>query len=278
MKTIAIIGSGYIGTALLRFWKQKALYHLISTTTSEEKLSPLLEISDSAYLVHGSDTQKLKEVLSSVDILVVSVAPTKGASYESTYLDTAKGISQALEGSNRLKQLIYLGSTSVYGDWEGAWVNEDSPLNASSESAQILIETENHYLEHISACTSILRLGGIYGPGRDHESRVQRMAGQTWAGSGEAYCNWIHQEDVVRSIDWVFTHSLSGIYNVCATDHPKRQEFYDSLTEHMELPSIQWDASQKTTRSGNRRVSNTKLRDTGFEFLHGCSVYTTERG
>lgn len=271
MQTIALIGSGYIGGALLCYWKRACRYKLIATTTSRDKLPILQQKAHAAHLVHGSDIQTLKAVLSEVDFVVVSVAPGKNATYEETYLQTAKNICKSISTASQLKHLIYLSSTSVYGDKDGAWVSEESPLSAQNENARTLIATESHYLEKGPTHTSILRLGGIYGPGRSHEERTRKLAGHIRAGNGDAYCNWVHQEDVVRSIDWVFTHSLTGIYNVCSTDHPRRQHLYDKFCKKLQLPPVQWDPDQVTTHSGNRRVSNAKLRDTGFEFLHSCS-------
>lgn len=268
-----ILGVGYIGGALLEYWKREAKRSLIATTTSVEKLQALKQQADTVILVRGDDVETIRKALQSVEQIVIAIAPTKGNSYKETYLETAKTFRSVLAQNNSLKHLVYLSSTSVYGDRNGEWVTEETDLEPQSENSRTLCDTEALYLQQSSSklLVTVLRLGGIYGPSRSHYSRVKTFAGTSLPGSGNAFCNWVHQEDVVRAIDWVLKNQLYGVYNICSDDHPSRKELYNLISAEIKAPQVTWDPTTIGAHAGNRKVSNEKIRDTGFTFLHSCS-------
>jgi nucleoside-diphosphate-sugar epimerase len=272
MTNTVIFGVGYIGRALLESWKKEGKRELTITTTSIDKLQSFKKEGDHVILARGDDHDAVLKALNSAEDVVIAIAPNKGSSYKNTYLETAKTFSAILAQNNSVKHLIYLSSTSVYGDRNGEWVSEESDLNPISENSKTLCDTEAIYLQQASAdrMVTILRLGGIYGPGRTHFSRVKRLVEAPLPGNGNAFCNWVHQEDVVRAIDWILKHHLSGVYNICSDDHPSKKEFYTSIATEMNAPPIRWDPTMTGTHSGNRKVSNEKIRKKGFTFLHGC--------
>ncbi len=268
-----IFGVGYIGSALLAYWKKEGERSLIVTTTSIEKLQAYKGQADAVILARGDDEDAVRKALNSIEEVVIAVAPSKGSSYGKTYLDTAKTFSTILAQNDSVKHLVYLSSTSVYGDRNGEWVSEETDLDPKSENSKTLCDTEALYLQQSSSklLVTVLRLGGIYGPGRSHSSRVKRLNGASLSGDKNAFCNWVHQEDVVRAIDWVLKNQLSGVYNICSDDHPSKRELYDSITEEMKTTQVTWDPTTTGVHAGNRKVSNKKIRETGFAFLHSCS-------
>ena len=266
-----IFGSGYIGAALLEYWSSKKK-NLTATTTTKEKLPSLEKLANKVFLAKGADPLSTKQALTSGEQLIIAVAPKSGESYTDTYFQTAKTICSALANNSNIKHLVYLSSTSVYEEQNGAWVTEDTPVNPKLENSKILYNTENLYLQKTPSNTlvTILRLGGIYGPNRSHASRVKRLATASLPGNGRAFCNWVHQEDIIKAIDWVLKEKLSGIYNICSDDHPTKKDFYNTITQEMNLPNILWDSKKKGPQRGNQRVSNNKIRETGFTFLYSC--------
>jgi nucleoside-diphosphate-sugar epimerase len=267
-----IFGLGYIGSALLDYWKKEGERRLIATTTSIEKLQVYKRQADAVILARGDDEDVVRKALNSIEEVVVAIAPNKGSSYKETYLDTAKTFSTILAQNDSVKHLVYLSSTSVYGDRNGEWVSEETDLDPKSENSKTLCDTEALYLQQSSSklLVTVLRLGGIYGPDRTHAARVKRLVGASLPGSGNAFCNWVHQEDVVRSIDWVLKNQLFGVYNICSNDHPLKKELYNSITTEINAPQITWDPTANGAHAGNRKVSNEKIRKTGFVFLNSC--------
>ncbi len=265
-----ILGCGYIGKALLEYWHHDKK-NLIATTTSAKRQLELEPFAGEVVVVKGDDRAALRKLLSGVKQVIVCVAPKAGDNYSSVYLDTAKAVCDVLKEGTSVDQLVYTSSVSVYGEQGGAWVKEDVSVKPIGINGEILCETESIYLNAYTPnniVATVLRLGGIYGPEREHESRTRKMAGKFFPGSGDQFSNWIHQEDAVRAIDWVLKRRLGGIYNLCSEDHPTRKGLYDQITAQLQLPSVLWDSNQEGSHSGNKKVSSERLIETGFKFLH----------
>ncbi len=263
---IGILGCGYVGQALALYWKQKG--HQIAVSTRRlERIASLQQIADQVYLL---DSPSALSFITQQEALLISVAPDSSSDYDSTYLKTSQFVAQQAIHSSSLKHIIYTSSTSVYGDHAGNWVNETTPIMPKYEQAKILYETEQTLLKcsssHLNVC--IFRLGEIYGPGREIESRLQRTHAQLFAGTGEAYTNLIHLDDIIRGIDFSLEHHLQGIFNLCNDFHIPRRLFYDQLCKKEQIPSIQWDPTRMGSHQGNRRVCNQKLKTMGFTFAY----------
>lgn len=270
---IAIVGCGYVGTAVARHWHQNNGDRITATTTTEERVSELEQVAQRVVVVKGDDETALKSVVGDRDLILLSVAPTRplGAnSYEETYLRTAKNLVKALQQAPTVKQLIYTGSYSVYGDKNGAWVDEESPLTPANQNGEILAQTEQVLLaassEDLKVC--ILRLGGIYGPGRELTKIFSRAFGTTRAGTGEDFTNWIHLDDIVGAVDFAAVQQLQGIYNLVNKEPQLNRDLLDRLSEKYNLPKVMWNPSEREVRSYNSRVSNQKIEAAGYKFIH----------
>lgn len=255
---IGIIGCGYVGQATALHWKKKG--HIVSVTTRRpERVAFLQSLVDHVYLLTAPS---LKEFILEQEALLISVAPDTQDDYTSTYLQTASEVAQ--HGAH-LQTVLYTSSTSVYGDQQGVWVDENTPLQPAQAKDAILYQTEQVLSQSLQAC--ILRLGEIYGPGRDIGKRLRR-AQQPFAGTGEAYTNLIHLADVVSALDFALKYHLKGIFNLCNDFHIPRREFYERLCQQELIPPVQWDPSKMSAHAGNKRVSNQKIKAQGFVFSH----------
>ena len=90
----------------------------------------------------------------------------------------------------------------------------------------------------------MLRLGGIYGPGRTLERIYSRAAGQTRPGKGDQASNWAHRNDIVGAIEFVRSQSLSGIYNVVQDEIPIVRDLIDRSVKQERLASDLCNRSQ----------------------------------
>ncbi len=91
-ENVAIIGCGYVGTALADYWQQQG-HFITATTTSRQRLGVLQEIASRVAVMRGNDLNAVHSVLQNQDTVVVSVAPTgdrlvNASVYEDTYLST----------------------------------------------------------------------------------------------------------------------------------------------------------------------------------------------
>lgn len=261
---IGILGCGYVGQALAKSLHFQG--HQISVTTRSSQRIELLEpLANEIHLILQPDD--LLAFLTPLEVLIICVAPDSSSGYRSTYLDLAENIVQRLPQTKNLRQLIYTSSTSVYGDHEGEWVDEETDAQPLNENGRILLETEKCYLtasESVNTC--IFRLGEIFGPGRLIEERLKRTYQNKFPGNGTPYTNLIHLDDIIRAIDLAIHLHLQGIFNLCNDLHIPRKEFYAGICHKWRIPAIQWDERLISSHGGNKRVNNQKFKALNFHF------------
>ncbi|MEH2285013.1 MAG: SDR family oxidoreductase [Nostoc sp.] len=272
---VAIIGCGYVGYKLAQYWQQDMNFVVSVTTTSPERVPALQSVCQRVVVTCGNDIDSLKSVLHNQDVVLLSIAAKSGEVYEETYLQTAQTLVSCLQQIKSVKQLIYTGSYAVYGDRNGVWVDEETPLAPPNLNAQILRKTEDVLLsassENLRVC--IFRLGGIYGTGRELLKIFGTYSGATRPGSGDDITNWIHLDDIVSAIEFARHRRLQGIYNLVDDAHLTSRDLLDSLFEKHNLPKVKWDTSIKSTRPYNAWVSNEKLKEAGYELIHPQMIF-----
>ena len=272
---IAIIGCGYVGRAVAKYWKQNSDLFITATTTTTAKISALQEVAHKVEIVEGSDNKALKAVLQNQDVVLLSVGAKSADSYEETYIKTAENVVSVLKQNPTVKQLIYTASYSVYGDKNGDVVDEETPTAPNNTNGEILNKAEQILLsapsENLRVC--MLRLGGIYGEGRELVKIFSRAFGQTRPGDGEDITNWIHLDDIVGAIEFVRREQLNGIYNLVDDAHLKSKELIGNLCQKYDKPNVVWDASQIKTSAYNSIVSNDKIKKAGYKLIHPQMIF-----
>jgi len=244
-----IIGCGYVGSRVAeRLQKQNLTVEV--TTTSPERLEELQPFHPQLL----RSKEDLHPLVAHADWILLSVAPKKGANYRTTYLDTAKAV---LEGSPR-GPLVYISSTSVYGDYGGKVVTEETPVSPLTSEAEILVKTEELLLTYPE--TTILRLGEILGPGRELEKRVLSLSGKTLPGIGENLTNLSPIDLILEGVELVREENLRGVYNLVSDLHVPRRELYEKITGEAGLPPPQWDPTLTSRHGGNKCVSGQKMK------------------
>jgi nucleoside-diphosphate-sugar epimerase len=261
-ENIAILGCGYVGSALANYWQDRG-HCVTGTTTSRERVTYLSADLSHAVLMKGDDATAVHALLQSQNTLVVSVAPTGSqeagaAAYEETYLATAKNLASALKQTPHVTQIIYLSSCSVYGDRQGEWVDETSSVSPVEYRSQVVYEAEQIILqaasEHQKVC--VLRLGGIYGPGRELVSMFGGLAGMTMPGKGNRFVNWVHRDDIVGAIDFIRLNELGGIYNLVDDSQLTIKEQVKLVCSNYNLPPVTWDSSQLSIQRKSRPLAH----------------------
>lgn len=266
---IAIIGCGYVGQSVARLWQKKGHFLTVTTTTPEKKAF-LENIANQGIVMKGNDLESLNQVCENQDVILLCVGAKNRTGYKETYLETAQNLTKVLANNSTVKQLIYTGSYSILGDQKGVWTDETATPSPTNETGQILLETEQVLLtqnnSNIKVC--ILRLGGIYGPGRTVLKIFQSWAGTTQNGNGEDYSNWTHLDDIVNGLDFAKNEQLEGIYNLVHDTPMQRKEILEKLFRIHNLPEVNWNTSDSQVYPYNTRLSNQKIKDKGYQFLH----------
>jgi nucleoside-diphosphate-sugar epimerase len=173
------------------------------------------------------------------------------------------------------KKFIYTSSTSVYGQNDGSVVTEQSPAEPAEEPAKVLVETERILLAAVAdrkVPAVILRVAGIYGPGRGHWFRQLLKGEARIEGDGSRWLNMIHRDDMVGCILAALEHGKSGeIYNAADNEPVTQLKLFEWLAAELKRPlppRIPTEAEIRRKRgTTNKRVSNAKLRtELKYEF------------
>lgn len=255
---VLVIGCGYVGCALARRLAAGGA-DVVGTTTRAERLGEIEAVGARGAILDIGDLGRLKELLADRDVAFLCVAAGRGLqSYEDVYLGAARSLVSACEGSS-LGRVVYTSSTGVYGDAGGAWVDEETAPGPDSENGRVLLEAEGVLLEggcRLGMDTTVVRLGGIYGPGRDPAERVLSLAGSK-RDDGGAIVNLIHLDDIVEALTRLAVESHSGVLNLVDDAPVTRRDYYDAILAQVGVDPIRWSGDGSPS---GKRVSNGRIK------------------
>jgi nucleoside-diphosphate-sugar epimerase len=179
-----------------------------------------------------------------------------------------------LKGVRHLRQLLpevqglFVSSTSVYGQTDGSPVDETAPTQPSRETGRILLEAES---ETLAGGGSVLRLAGLYGPGRSVLLRKFLSGEARLEAGGHRWINQIHRQDAARALLTVLRSGRSKvqgqIFNT-ADNHPQQQRsLYAGMAERLHRPLPPEGEADFSRKRGwtSKRILNGKLRALGWE-------------
>ena len=162
-----------------------------------------------------SATPELLRAVGEADAALVSIPPVAQSD------PVLRTCSKALAHAPHLKATVYLSTVGVYGDRAGAWVDETTPLAPDSTRGSGRLNAERDWEDfgkRRGIPVAVLRLAGIYGPGRNALTQVARGDARRVVKPGQVF-NRIHVEDIAQAIDAAFAQRASGIFNI-ADDEP----------------------------------------------------------
>ena len=265
---ILIVGCGYVGLPLGAALTRQG--HEVFGLRRNPEAGAVLEAAGVKPLFGdiGRPTD-LARLPSRFDWVVNTVSSSRGGAddYRLIYLEGTRHLIEWLAPAPPLK-FVYTSSTSVYAQNDGSVVDEASATEPDTGTSRVLLETEQVLLAAARERrfpAVILRLAGIYGPGRGHYFK-QFVAKQTiLADSGQRMLNMIHRDDVVGAIIAALARGRAGeIYNA-VDDEPVRQgEFLRWLAQKLDRPmplaAEENGAVPRKRGLTNKTVSNRKLR------------------
>ena len=266
---VLIIGCGYIGLPLGEKLVSHghAVFGMRRTPVVDTKLSSCGIVPVCADI---TKPQTLAALSADHDWVVHCVASAGGSveEYRQLYLEGTRNVIEWLASSPPQK-FVYTSSTSVYGQIDGSIVDEISPTEPVAETAKILVETERLLLRAAGTAVLkpiILRVAGIYGPGRGYWLN-QYSAGQArLEGHGERYLNMVHRDDVVGAIAAALERGRAGeIYNVVDDEPTSQAALFQwlSIQTGCGLPPPADEKRSAGSKRGftHKRVSNRKLNE-----------------
>ena len=254
MKKVTIIGLGWLGLPLASELLASGI-NVAGTKTTPDGIKAAKAIGIDCYSLILTpqlecDADDLEQLMAGSQALVILLPPSKVnvANYVSA-------IEQLVDSAItfHIPRVIFTSSSAVYGDSNGE-VDEYSPLLGETASAKTLIAVEQwlHDLPNISV--DILRLAGLVGKNR-HAGRF--LAGKTNVKGGAQPVNMVHQDDVIAAIKQLLEQPSGGhIYNICAPEHPTRENFYQQAALSIGLTPPVFETTENElegkTVNGNR--------------------------
>ncbi|MCC6888528.1 MAG: SDR family oxidoreductase [Hyphomicrobiales bacterium] len=148
--------------------------------------------------------------LGEADRLLVSIGPEVDGD------GVLAHFAEALMGAKRLRSIVYLSSMSVYGDHAGAWIDETTAAAPTTPRGRQRLAAERAWTlfgQRADLPVAILRLSGIYGPGRNALVNLKRGETRNVVKPGQVF-NRIHAADIAQAIEAAFTRGAGGILNV----------------------------------------------------------------
>jgi nucleoside-diphosphate-sugar epimerase len=275
---VLVVGCGYVGLPLAA--ELARLGHTVFGLHRSADANDALQRA-SIILLQADITQPatLANLPCDFDWVVNCVASGGGGveDYRRLYLQGMRNLIEWLVPgqANGTPRFVYTSSTGVYGQNDGSLVDETSPTEPASETARVLVETENLLLaagraENFPAL--VLRAAGIYGPGRGYLLKQFLRGEARIEGTGARMLNMIHRDDLIHAIIAALERGRGGeIYNAVDDEPVSQLEFFQWLANKLGQPlppAVPEDATAPRKRGlTNKCVSNHKLKsELGFAF------------
>jgi nucleoside-diphosphate-sugar epimerase len=262
--TILLAGCGDLGTETgLRF--AAAGHRVVGWRRSPDKLPA--EIEGVATDLSTAELPRVPADTNAVVIAVAADASTEEA-YRTAYVNGVANVLDALERDHVApERVLFVSSTAVYGDAGGGWIDENTTPEPTGFSGRVMLEAEELLLKRFDGTGTspvVLRLGGIYGPGRT------RLIDQVRTGAAvipdqPRYTNRIHRDDAAGAIVHLLNmpDAPSPLYLGVDNDPAELGDVLRFLAAELGL-DVPPTGSLGDARGGNKRCSNALLRGTGF--------------
>jgi nucleoside-diphosphate-sugar epimerase len=269
MAQVVIAGCGYIGNALAELLL-KEHHEVFGIRRNIAGLAPgVIGIQGNL-----ASPKSLGPAPPRVEYAVFAVAADEGTekAYREAYVDGLAGFLEWLaDEGQRPKRIVMTSSTSVYGQRRGEPIDEDSPTHPTQFRGETLLTSER-LLASSGLSSVVVRLGGIYGPGRT--SLVDRArAGELRLRPFAHYTNRIHRDDAAGLIRHLLFHeSPAPLYLGVDDESADEANVYRWLGDEfgidvpVEDETVEGDSRRRAV--GSKRCSNRLARESGYTFRY----------
>jgi nucleoside-diphosphate-sugar epimerase len=231
MKSVSIMGCGWLGFPLAEYLINKN-YSVKGSTTSAEKIYKLLAAGIDAFII--TSTPKLNEEVDKFfdsEVLIINIPPGGGDNKTEYHSNQITFIKSVIEKS-AIKKVVFVSSTSVYNENNFSVIETDA-LNPQSTSGKALLSAEQILFNSNKFQTTVLRFGGLIGPGRNPG---KFLAGEKNVPGGNTPVNLIHRDDCIEIIYQIIVQNIWGeIFNAASDFHPSKKEFYTKAALSVKL-------------------------------------------
>lgn len=252
-----ILGLGYSARHFVRRFGGR-FSHVTGTVRDPAGRNDLIDLE-----LHGFSGSRPSDVvvnrIRDADVLLISIPP--GSSGD----PALAAFGEALAAHHR--KVVYLSTIGVYGDHGGGWVDETTPPQSSLDRARMRVAAEHAWTETAHGDVAILRLAGIYGPGRNALVTLRNGTARRIIKPGQVF-NRIHVDDIASTIMAAINHDSGGTWNVCDDEPAPPQDVITYAAQLMGVApppeeafaTAEMSAMARSFYSSSARVSNAKLK------------------
>jgi nucleoside-diphosphate-sugar epimerase len=215
MTTLLCFGFGYCARHFVKIFGAR-FDHTIGTVRTTEKAERINAHHAVQVLVFdGTTTPEVVNAIANCDAVLASTPPAESGD------PVLAAFADALARAPKLKSVVYLSTVGVYGNRDGAWTDETTEPRPTTTRGRARLAAETAW-QGLSASTgksvAVLRLAGIYGPGRNALAQVANGTAKRIVKPGQVFSR-IHVADIASVIDGAFAQRANGIFNV-SDDEP----------------------------------------------------------
>jgi nucleoside-diphosphate-sugar epimerase len=265
---IVIFGCGYVGAAVAR-WAASAGLRVTALTRNTASAVVLREVGITTVVADLAGHAWHDEISPAPEFAINCVSSGGGGTegYRHSYLEGTESIVAWATRRGSIGTFLYTSSTAVYPQGEGAVVDESGAVAATSDRVQVLLDTEARVQSATGKAWQrwfILRLAGIYGPGR-HHLLEQVRAGEV-TGAGEHHLNLIHRDDIVTAVAACAGAPpavANEIFNLADDGGAGKSEIVGWLARELGVPAPRFTGVAypgRRTVTPDRVIANDKLK------------------
>lgn len=260
------MGCGWLGLPLAEFLLGLG-YQVKGTTSTTGRLTDLKSRGVAPFLITVKEEAiegPLNMFLEGLDVLIVNIPPGLRSTDAGNYTAKIKTLKSRLPESG-VSRIIFVSSTSVYGNLSGE-IRETTPPQPSTESGRQLLEAEQLFVSDNALDSTIVRFGGLIGPGR-HPAR--QLSGRKGLKNGNQPVNLIHLDDCLHILTAVLQHGWwNMVFNAVYPEYPLKEDYYPSESRKMGLAVPEYLNVEEVE---GKRVYPANLLEKGYVFKAGIS-------
>ncbi|MBF4615386.1 NAD-dependent epimerase/dehydratase family protein [Curtobacterium sp. VKM Ac-1376] len=257
--TVVIAGCGDLGTETgLRFAEQG---HRVLGLRRRAELVPSPITGRSVDL-----RREVPEVPADTSVVVVAFAAGSRDvdEYRATYVDGLRNVLDGIAASAADPRLLVVSSTAVHDVADGSEVTEDTPAHGATPTAEVLVEAEVLLRERAPGAV-LLRLSGVYGPGRERLIDQVRSGSARLAPGTSPHTNRIHRDDAAAALVHLASLPDPAPLYLGTDDEPSRlDDVLRFLADELGVPHPVTGEGDARQAGGDKRLSNALLRSTGW--------------
>lgn len=261
---LSIIGCGFVGKLLAR----QLLHKNMSVASYVSSDSSLAECQSKNIPCQQINLDKSQSDLDLTGQRVIYLVPPPHSGRADTRM---RHFLEAIQ-NHVPEKFVLISTTGVYGDCDGAWIDETRPLNPTADRAHRRADAEQqvqNFCQQHAIPLVILRVAGIYGPGKIPVERIKR--GEPVVNQQDSpFTNRIHVADLVTVCERALMNmTIQGVYNVTDGHPGTMYEYFTGIASMLNLPAppaISLEQAKQQLSEGmlsymaeSRRIDNAKL-------------------